>query len=100
MKTFNKLMFQYFGDVLTYEDKFVARFKYGTRDKDRFINFLSKHFTVDEYFELLKSMPPVKVLETKGYISSTVRKVLRDAGYPLTLEGREQYIKDNINKIK
>lgn len=53
--------------------QFVARFKYASKH-GRFVKFLTKHFTPEQYFALLGSkkadgytMSPAEVLETKGY---------------------------------
>ena len=74
---------------------FVARFKYG--GMVAFKKFLRDNFTVEEYFGLLESgMAPLKVLETKGYVSPNVAKILKMRGYPMTLEGRNKMIEDDI----
>jgi len=75
--------------------RFVARFKWGGMVS--FKKFLRDNFTVEEYFELLDSgMAPLKVLETKGYVSPNVAKILKSRGYPMTLEGLNQMIDDDI----
>jgi hypothetical protein len=75
--------------------RFVARFKYG--DKASFLSFLAKNFTVEEYFaELSAGTPPLKILESKGYVQPRLRKILKAAGYPQTVAGRDQYIADKI----
>ena len=38
----------------------------------------------------------MKVLETKGYVNPKVAKILKMRGYPMTLEGRNKMIKDDI----
>jgi hypothetical protein len=43
-------------------------------------------------------MAPLKVLETKGYVSPNVAKILKRRGYPMTLEGMNQMIDDDIAK--
>ena len=53
--------------------------------------------SVEEYFDLLESgMAPLKVLETKGYVSPNVAKILKMRGYPMTLEGMNKMIEDDI----
>jgi len=63
-----------------------------------FKHFLRNNFTVDEYFDLLENegLAPLKVLETKGYVSPTVARILKERGYPMTLEGRDKMIEDDI----
>ena len=97
---FDNKDFDFNGTHLIYKDgrkrRFVARFKIGGRGA--FKNFLRNNFTVDEYFDLLENegLAPLKVLETKGYVSPTVARILKERGYPVTLEGRDKMIKDDI----
>ena len=74
--------------------RFVARFKYGGMVS--FKKFLRDNFTVEEYFDLLENQAPLKVLETKGYVSPKIAKILKSRGYPMTLEGMNQMIDDDI----
>ena len=84
-------MYLHYGD----DRRFVARFKNG--GKVAFKRFLRNTVTVEEYFALQDSgLAPLKVLETKGYVSPNVCNVLKLAGYPLTLAGRKPYIEDGI----
>ena len=101
MTTFDNKQFVTSGPYLFYRvpgeefKRFVARFKYGGMVS--FKKFLRDNFTVEEYFDLLDSgMPPLKVLETKGYVSLNVAKILKSRGYPMTLEGMIQMIDDDI----
>ena len=88
--------FKYDGMYLKYDGKFVARFKYGW-GYVAFKKFLRENFTVEEYFGLLDDgMAPLKVLETKGYVSPKVARILKMRGYPMTLEGRDRMIEDDI----
>jgi hypothetical protein len=41
-------------------------------------------------------MAPLKVLETKGYVNPKVAKILKMRGYPMTLEGMNKMIDDDI----
>jgi len=97
---FDNKDFDFNGTHLIYKDgrkrRFVARFKHG--GMVAFKNFLRNNFTVDEYFDLLENegLPPLKVLETKGYVSPNVAKILKHRGYPMTLEGRTQMIRDHL----
>ena len=75
MTQFDKANFNFHGGYLTYgtEERFVARFKRNPSKRNKFINFLTKNFTVEEYFFLLedKDVSPLKILNAKGYISVT-----------------------------
>lgn len=95
MTKFVNKNFKYDGMYLKYDGKFVARFKYG--GMVAFKKFLRDNFTVEEYFGLLDTgMAPLKVLETKGYVSPKVAKILKMRGYPMTLEGMNKMIEDDI----
>ena len=102
MTRFDNKRFYYNGEMLFYQvpgeklKRFVARFKYGGMVS--FKKFLRENFTVEEYFDLLENqnMPPLKVLETKGYVSPKIAKILKMRGYPMTLEGMNQMIDDDI----
>lgn len=71
MTKFDKSKFNYHGGYLTYEGKFIARFKYrGGAKMGPFKSFLIKNFTVEEYFVAYdegRGLPPLKILETKGF---------------------------------
>lgn len=102
MTKFAKENFIKSGDFLHYdlngERKFVARFKRSRSDMNRFITFLTKNFTAEEYFAKLEEerVAPLKILQDKGYLSTNVRKILKNAGYPLTMEGYDQYLEAKI----
>ena len=85
------------GEYAVYGGKFVARFKRGGRGS--FLTFLCKNFTVEEYFARLDAgEPPLKILESKGYVSPRVQKLLTSIGLPPTVQGRDQYIMSQIRK--
>jgi len=102
MTRFDNKRFYYNGEMLFYRvpgeelKRFVARFKHGGMVS--FKKFLRDNFTVEEYFDLLENqdMAPLKVLETKGYVSPKIAKILKMRGYPMTLEGMNQMIDDDI----
>ena len=102
MTKFVNKNFDFNGEYLFYRvpgeefRRFVARFKYGGMVS--FKKFLRDNFTVEEYFDLLENqdLPPLKVLETKGYVSPQVAKILKMRGYPMTLEGMNKMIDDDI----
>jgi hypothetical protein len=104
MTKFVNKNFYYNGEYLFYRvpgeefKRFVARFKRG--GMVAFKKFLRENFTVEEYFDLLenKGMAPMKVLETKGYVNPNVAKILKMRGYPMTLEGMNQMIDDDIER--
>lgn len=106
MTKFIKAQFEYHGGYLHYntdagERKFVARFKHCPRDRAGFVSFLIKNFTVEQYFNGLdlENKTPVKILEERGYVSATVKKLLRQSGYPETFEGRDAMINARVKKI-
>lgn len=82
-------------------DKFVARFKYAsTSSKGPWITFMIKNFTVEEYFGRLDAgETPLGILESKGFILSHVKKMLKRGGYPVTQEGLTQMIKDDMREV-
>jgi len=83
------------GEYAMYNGKFVARFKRGGRGS--FLTFLCKNFTVEEYFSQLDAgEAPLKILETKGYVSPNVRKILKQFGYEVSPEGLRKMIQDRI----
>jgi len=68
------------------ERKFVARFMRG--GKADFLRFLVKNFTVEEYFDAMEAgNAPLTILETKGYVTPIVKKMLKQHGLPQTQEG-------------
>ena len=77
----------------TKKELFVARFKYSGNDKGRFLTFLINNFTPEEFFTAVNSpnpnnpwsnpFSPAPVLAAKGYISSTIRKGMKKAGYTI-----------------
>jgi len=97
MTKFVNKEFNYDGMYLTYgtDRRFVARFKYG--GMGAFKKFLRENFTVEEYFDLLENqdLPPVRVLQTKGYVDPKVAKILKMRGYPQTQEGMKQMLDDD-----
>ena len=104
MAKFTNKNFKFDGMYLKYkvdgENRFVARFKMG--GMVAFKKFLRENFTVEEYFNLLEGcdMPPLKVLETKGYVSPIVCKLLKQAGYPMTQVGFKDMVNATTAKVK
>lgn len=127
MTKFNKEDFSYHGGYLMYEGDagrfnqyfeqpchptregmvkplFVARFKYSAKDKGRFLTFLIKNFTAEEFFAACNTenpenafkntFAPATVLEAKGYISATTRSQMKQQGY--TVFNKETY-RDYMN---
>jgi hypothetical protein len=106
MTKFVKENFNTRGEYVSYNmgdtkpDMFIARFKYAKGGKGSFVSFLIKNFTVEEYFSRLNnSESPLSILEDKGYVQPHVKKMLKEAGYPQTLEGRKQYIQNQCSKV-
>ena len=101
MTAFNKDEFMNYGMYVHYkvdgDIKFVARFKYASSGKRSFITFLTKNFTVEEYFgRLAAGEAPLTILQSKGYLQPHIKKYLKQLGYPVTKAGYERYIQDNI----
>lgn len=97
MALFDKTRFTGSNFVM-YDGRFVARFRRGGRAD--FLKFLVKNFTVEEYFGKLEGdrLSPLEILEERGYLSPTVRKVLREMGYPETVAGKQQYLADALKQ--
>ena len=84
-------------EYVSYNGRFVARFKYNRGARGGFLTFLAKNFTVEEYFARLDAGElPLKILESKGYLLPFIKKVLKKAGYPTTPDGAHRYIKDQV----
>jgi hypothetical protein len=98
MTAFTKENFYINGEYVDYNhsqmSKFVGRFKYAAKtSKSSFITFLIKNFTVEEYFSRMEDgESPLAILQSKGYLLSHVKKLLKTAGYPATVAGLEKYI--------
>jgi len=76
--------------------KFVARFKYN-QPCGSFMTILRKKFTVEEYFQRLENgETPLSIVESKGYISPHIKRQMKKEGYPLTMEGKQQYFSDYL----
>jgi hypothetical protein len=87
MMMFIKENFNYSGGYLTYDGKFVARFKYA-KDHNQFKNFLIKNFVQSEYFDrLANGESPLGVLGSKGYVPGHVKKYLTKHGFEPTTAG-------------
>lgn len=76
MAKFQRDNFDFFGGYLTYTDadyknEFVARFKYGRKDKARLVTFLIKNFDTKEYFDAMKVLyaTPIGIARTKGFMT-------------------------------
>jgi hypothetical protein len=79
--------------------KFVARFKYAKSSRPSFLTFLTKNFTVEEYFSRLeKNEAPLDIARSKGFIQPHIKKHLKELGYPVTPAGFEQLVQDNVAK--
>jgi hypothetical protein len=79
MTNFVKEKFEVSGHYLSYEGKFVGRFKHDTAAAiSSFRTFLIRHFTVEEYFDRLeKKESPLPIVEDKGYLLPHIRRWLR-----------------------
>jgi len=82
-----KDLFSYHGGYLTYDRKFVARFKYG-KGYGEFKRFLVKHFTPSEYFNLIQdcNMSPGDALKSKGFMTKMQKERCAKWGLEATEE--------------
>jgi hypothetical protein len=92
MTKFETVKFRKSGDFLLYDNEVIARFKHG--GMNHFRSFMVKNFSVEEYFDKMNNttLAPMQILETKGYVSFNVSKVLKKLGYPVTQAGLKQYM--------
>jgi len=94
---FQKEKFVYSSGYLSYEGKFVARFKYTRSAGLTFQTFLIKNFEVEEYFSRLDAgEAPLPIAQSKGYILPHIKKWLKEGGYPVTQEGFKQFVADQV----
>lgn len=98
MTKFDKTQFRKDSEYLFYGDEFVARFKNRKGDMAGFIAFLVKNVTVEEYFEAMKTRSPLNILEERGYVATSMKRMLTQAGYPATVEGMNRYVADQVAK--
>lgn len=100
MTNFVKDNFHFDGMYLNYKidgewanRKFVARFKIDAPEHKVFINFITKNFTVEEYFKALDAgFTPVAVAEARGYVSGHPRRAAKRNGYAPTPQGVTEYL--------
>jgi hypothetical protein len=80
------------------KSRFVARFKHTPRSASSFMKHLIERWSVEDYFELLDNqrLAPLQIVERTGYLQPHVKKALKGAGYPLSLEGRNAYIEEMV----
>tara|TARA_B100000963_G_scaffold19722_1_gene14952 strand:- start:1450 stop:1836 length:387 start_codon:yes stop_codon:yes gene_type:complete len=65
-------------NVGRYRDTFIARFKYGQRSWKKWVTFICKNFTCEEWVSLSESgMCPTDIIESKGYFDEVTVRVLR-----------------------
>jgi hypothetical protein len=82
--------FMFHGGYLTYDcgadRRFVARFKYDRTAMGPFKTFLKKNFEVEEYMTMLdEGMSPIPALETKGYITPSMKRMCKKMGVEPTM---------------
>lgn len=101
MTKFVKENFCNSGGYVTYNGKFVARFKYAKSGAGSFITFLIKNFTVEEYFDRMAAgEAPLKIVEDKGYLLPHIKTWLKRDGYEVSKAGFDKYIQDRIDARK
>ena len=101
--TFIKENFSYSGGYLTYDDgvdrHFIARFKYVPKSSaTKFMNFLIKNFTCEEYLERADKEAPLKILESKGYCSPEMARLAKRWGYAPTLENAHKALIEQTSR--
>lgn len=70
-------------EYVTYEGKFVARFKRGGRAS--FIKFLVANFSQEEYFTRLNAGElPLPILQSAGYIQPHTARLMRQYNLPVS----------------
>ena len=102
-KTFIKENFSYSGGYLTYDDgvdrHFIARFKYVPKSSaTKFMNFLIKNFTCEEYLERADKEAPLRILESKGYCSPEMARLAKRWGYAPTLENAHKALIEQTSR--
>ena len=66
---FDRKLFSLSGDVLTYDGKFVARFKYNPKTRTQFKRFLVNSMQVDAYFRRLEAgETPLAIVKEFGFV--------------------------------
>lgn len=83
---------------LTYQGKFVARFKYNKKSVNDFKKFLIANFSTEEYFSRIQKEAPLEILESKGYLLPLIRKCLEENNMLPTVENWKLYIQKQISK--
>ena len=79
--------------------KFVARFKYGG-GIGSFATCLRKKFTVEEYFARMDAgESPLPIAQSKGYLLPHIKKWIKQAGYPVTKAGHDEWWAAEMIKI-
>ena len=78
---------------VTYEGKFIARFKYANAAScaKHFVKFLIANFTVEEYFDLTagpQRLAPSQALSTKGFVDYNTLSLMKRGGYASVEEMR------------
>lgn len=78
------------------KSRFVARFKHMPGSAASFVKHLIECWSVEDYFELLdnQKLAPMQIVERTGYLMPHIKKQLKTAGYPLTIAGRDAYLKE------
>jgi hypothetical protein len=94
MTVFDKYKFDISNAYISYERRFVAKFKYKPRNAPGFVSFLIKNFTVEEFFGRVDAGESIDLIaESKGYLQPHIRKLLVEAGLPVTPAGRDEYLR-------
>ena len=58
---------------------------------------LRKKWTVEDYFaKEEEGLAPMEIVKLTGYIRPNMKKWLKQGGYPVTIEGEKQWIRDQV----
>lgn len=92
MTKFVKSQFVNSSGYVTYNNQFILRDKYNKSTGGK-ITFIIKNFEVEEYLGRLGAgESPLTILESKGYLLPHIKKWLKEAGLPVTIEGKKMLV--------
>ena len=58
---------------------------------------LRKNWTVEEYFARMEvNDAPLQIVAETGYFQPHIKKELKAGGYPMTIAGKKQMIRDQV----
>lgn len=79
-----------------FQRKVVARFK-RMPGAGSFMTHLRKNWTVEEYFARMDALDaPLQIVAETGYFQPHIKKEMKAGGYPMTIAGKKQMIRDQV----